>query len=135
MLIPLSLEHPPGLDSGEPFVPQLDRDARPAAEPRGQLAHPLGLAAFPPAHVHGVAHQDETDPALRDQRRQARQVFADGRALQRGEPLRRDAEFVAHRDSDAPLADVERQDPPGWGILSQFNSIITPAPRGQSMLD
>jgi len=93
-----------GLDRGEALVPELDGNAEAHADGFGELADPDRLAALRPAHVDGIAQQDQADPLLPDDFAEGLEVGALVGADEVGQALGGDAEGVAKGQTDAFFA-------------------------------
>jgi hypothetical protein len=57
--------------------------------------------------MEGVSHQDQPDVVLGSQAVQGGQIGPDIDALQRGEPLRGEAQWVAQRQSDPLFSQIQ----------------------------
>ena len=89
------------------LIPVFERNASVRREAFSELVDVLGLPAFFATHVNRIAHEEQRDFAIPDERLQRGQILADVDAFERGEALRGDAQRVAEGQSDAPFSEVE----------------------------
>lgn len=74
-----------------------------------ELSRVSALAAFVPAHMKWTPDQQRADIPFRSELLQSCQIVTDADSLQRFDPLCRQSEFVAQRQSDSFLANVKRE--------------------------
>lgn len=105
-------EHAVGLHTGQALIPELHRDARALAEPLGEVARVLPLAALIAAHVARVAEKKQRNVPFLRQSREPVQIRPNIGALKCFQPLRRDSKLITHREPDPFFSEVQRQDAP-----------------------
>ncbi len=87
-------------DSGEAFVPILQRDAGMGGKPFGKFVNIGCLAALMTAHVDRIPHEQKGYFALRHKGGERGHILTDIGAFQSGKSLRGDAQGIAERQSD-----------------------------------
>ena len=92
--------------------------------PLGEGAHARRRRALGAAHVEREPHHQPAGGVGGEQRAQGLEIAPAPHAPDHPQPLRRDAELIAHRHADPRLAHVEGRDP--------HASRLTPAPRGRN---
>ena len=98
-----------GLLGGEPLVPQPDFDARAPVQLIGEGGGFLGLGPHPSAEAERIADQQQHRLILLDQALQALEIGALIAAFQGRQALRRQPQRVGNGQTNAPLAQIERQ--------------------------
>jgi predicted PurR-regulated permease PerM len=82
------------------------------AEPGGEIANVLRLAALGATHVERVADQKQADRSIARELCQTPQVFANRSPFESWKPLRRDPQSIADSQADAAFSNIQRQYPP-----------------------
>ncbi len=101
-----------GLDRGQPFVPEMNREVEVLFENRNKLAHLLRLPAFRPAHAQRQPYHQFHHTVLADDLFQRGQVGAFILAANGDQALSGKPERVRNRQTNGPGTNVEGHDAP-----------------------
>jgi predicted PurR-regulated permease PerM len=106
--------------AGEPFIPELHFEAGVLADAAREFVNPFGLRSSFPAHIQGVADQDQAGLLFPRDPGDGGQIRPLIHALKRVHALSREAQFIADGDADPLLAEIQSQ-----YSHDRFDSILT----------